>query len=231
MNCVCIRQLYSVGVKRCPTRKEYIVVAKPEGAKKTELPTGVSRKCDAFPLLLRVCRNAFVENMDMYGSTAVTSTDLDAMAEHGRFIRLDTLYVGIKELAEDAPTEKLLSALQSFAALKEISFAPHKTAPRMQNCLVANAHRFGVSLEKDERGSDGCAISEEALMEYSFGACDENCPACERRFSFYRAHLDPLFLQRWIEVSLCFLTTVCSYRAIVVINHRHFYDDCYNLSA
>lgn len=37
-------------------------------------------------------------------------------------------------------------------------------------------------------------------MEFSFGACDDNCGACDRSLSLQLASLSPLFLARWIVV-------------------------------
>lgn len=217
MNAVCIRLLYSASVKKCPVRKECIVVARAKCAQKSELSTGATLKSDAFPLLMRACRNAFVDNVeDMCGSTALTAKDLDAMDEHGRFIGLDKLHVRTKELAADASTDKLLSALKSFRTLNTISFAQHKAAPRMQNCLVANAHKFGVSLKIDVCGGDGCPLDEESLVEYSFGACDDNCAACERRLCLSGSALGSNFLKRWIEVR--FIVRLTPRSILTVVN-------------
>lgn len=204
MNATCFRRLSSAEVKRSNDRKQYVVVVKfgrERKEKGVELPIGVTAKSDAFDLLLRACRNAFVQQLNLYGTAPIGSADLDAMARHAPLIRLNTLFLGSKELAADIPSESVFNALNCFAALEKVIFLPSAETPRMQNWLLSNAHRLGVAIEMDRRGRAVCPpIDEESLMQYCFGVCAENCGACTRRLYNDNVKLSPLFLQRWIEV-------------------------------
>lgn len=135
---------------------------------------------------------------------SLDSTVLDEIIQHALHIRVKELSVGQTDLATNVTDEKILQAISSFATLQQIWFIPNETSVAMQNFLLQNGFRIGVSLKPHRRRLRGsvyyCNVADESLMQYSFGACADNCGACDRSIRLSLTSLSPLFLARWIAV-------------------------------
>lgn len=186
MNSVCLRTILSAFLGRCGTSKKYAVVLITPGAEKNvplTLPSRASARSEGVGLL-RACSNSIVGTFHIRSAIPFTTENLDEVTRYGRHVFVNTLSLGVNGLPADVPQEHLLLALGFFGSLKKISFALKNRSTNLQNCLFRIAHKLHVSLSICELVLEiptGFLVDEESLLQYCFGPCSGNCPACERR--------------------------------------------------
>ncbi|KAH7705283.1 hypothetical protein AAVH_27509, partial [Aphelenchoides avenae] len=208
INSVCHRLLVSARIDHDKVADRCnVLVTLPVSFMDVILPRGPGDKSGAFEALLRACRCSKVTRLSLFEADSIDSKALEDILRHGPCIQVNELSVGRIDLTPNVTPERVLEALSSFAALRQIWFAPNENSARMQNFLLRNAFRIGVSL--CTLGVDNCSVDEESLMHFSFGPCADNCGACDRHLVLRLTSRSPLFLTRWIEEAE---NTACTHR-------------------
>lgn len=210
MKLKCLRRLNSAKIERSKADNQFMLVMDEFGANKnTRLPTSVDNEAAAMTLLLDACRSSCLHTLYLYGTTPISEHFLDSLEQRAPTIFLNTFYMGNRILAEGVTHHKVLRVLKAFAELKTTIVNTAWKYTNLQDCLIRNGFKAGVSLLSSGPILDktlDTAIVEEAFLEFSFGACDERYAARERvlRMSFHKS-LRSDFLRRWIQVPYTFL--------------------------
>ncbi|KAH7718488.1 hypothetical protein AAVH_14083 [Aphelenchoides avenae] len=206
---VCLRLLWSAKLSHSGVQRQFVLLMGEVGAKKlTRLPTGVDDEPAATTLLLNACRSSRVESLELYGTGALSVEFFDSLALSAPTISLKDLRFGNRTVPDDIPHDRVLRALRSFAELKRAMIVADRKDAILQNCLIRTCFKIGVSLVSNVPvprdvtfGKCDIAVVEEALLEFSFGVCDDQYAMRERSLyvCFYKKTLKNDFLQRWIE--------------------------------
>lgn len=219
MTRACLRQLKSARITESAIRREFVLVIKDVGAKTYSRLgwhyTGVDDEASATGLLLNACQSSRLEELQLYGSTPMSVDFFESLALLAPTMFIKHFQLGKRGLADDVADARVLRALQSFAELKTIDFS-HKIFG-LQRCLLRNGFKAGVPLNRSLQfiGSYTDDV-QDALLEFSFAACDEQYAERERSLKVERfGSRKNNFLQRWIEVNdvdLLVAKILCSFR-------------------
>ncbi|KAH7721308.1 hypothetical protein AAVH_11162 [Aphelenchoides avenae] len=100
---------------------------------------------------------------------------LDSLALCAPSIFLKDFCLGTRNLADGVEHAKVLQALQAFAQLETVK-SGKCAGVELQACLIRTCFKTGVTLVTEGLSlykRFDAAIAENALMEFSFGGCDE----------------------------------------------------------
>ncbi|KAH7707532.1 hypothetical protein AAVH_25231 [Aphelenchoides avenae] len=207
---VCLRLLKSVKISRKRAKRQFVLMCDEVGAKKlTRLPTGVHDMAAATTFLLDACQSSRLDSLPLYGMTYVNGHFFDSIALRAPTIFLKELRIGKRTFANGLPHDKVLRALQAFGKLETVKIEAANYAV-LHDCLIRTCFKAGVRLVSDglvlDKKSEG-VIAEKALLDFCFGACDEQYAMRDRFLSIeVSKSLKSDFLQRWIgraEVTDC----------------------------
>ncbi|KAH7693755.1 hypothetical protein AAVH_39205 [Aphelenchoides avenae] len=200
---VCLRMLNSAKISRCSAENQFMLVMDEVGSKKkTRLPTSVDDEAAATKLLFNACQSARVANIELYRTTPMSTDFFDSLALSAPTIFVNEFSMRNRTLSDDVADDKVLPALQSFAELKTVKTEAEKDA-NLLGCLIRTCFKAGVKLRSDVlvigKMCD-TAVLENALLEFCFGACDEQYAMRDRFVDVqFSKSLKSDFLQRWIE--------------------------------
>ncbi|KAH7706938.1 hypothetical protein AAVH_25834 [Aphelenchoides avenae] len=203
---VCLRMLISAKILWRSVDNQFVLIMDEVGAKElTLLPTGIDDEAAATTLFLNACQSSRVGSVELYGTTPMDVDFFDALMLRAPTIFLKKFYTAERTLSNGIADDNVLRMLQSFAELKTVEIWTGEDS-NLDNCLVRTCFKAGVSLATQRRFSqiefdDACdvAVIEDAMLEFSFGACDEQYATRKRNLLVEVNTLDNGFLQRWIE--------------------------------
>ncbi|KAH7694117.1 hypothetical protein AAVH_38842, partial [Aphelenchoides avenae] len=138
----------------------------------------------------------------------------DSLAVLAPTIFVKNFCLGKRALDENVDDEEVLRALQAFAGLKTLKSDAgiHPLDKRNEK----KEKGAGVTLVFGELGLNNNVVTQNALMEYCFGACDEQYAERDRFLSVeFLESLKRDFLKRWIEKAEA---TVCRHKLTLDIS-------------
>ncbi|KAH7698569.1 hypothetical protein AAVH_34336, partial [Aphelenchoides avenae] len=200
---VCLRRLVCAKLSRCSAENQFVLLMNEVGSTKmTRFPTGVDDEAAAAALLLDACQSSSVGSIELIGTTPMDADFFDSLALSAPTIFVGEFCMGRRALSDGIPHDRVLQALQTFAELSRVKSYARKDA-NLHVCLVRTCLKVGVDLRSDEivlRKKYDTAVVEDALLEFCFGACDEQYAERDRFLCVkFSKSLKTDFLQRWIE--------------------------------
>ncbi|KAH7678360.1 hypothetical protein AAVH_41741, partial [Aphelenchoides avenae] len=198
---VCLRML--VSAKLSPSNNLFELVIHEVGAKETtHFPTGVDDDVAATALLLKACQSSRVDELALYETMRSRDKFFDFLALRAPTIFVTEFYMRSRPLSGDVADGKVLRALQAFAELRMVQ-AEMGTEPKLLGCLIRTCFKAGARLIMGGpvfiKECDAIIV-EDSLLEFCFGACDEQHEERRRFLTLnFKKTLKSDFLQRWIE--------------------------------
>ncbi|KAH7702868.1 hypothetical protein AAVH_29968, partial [Aphelenchoides avenae] len=169
MNHVCLRQLDKAKTYRRQADGQFVcVLSELEATKQFRFPTGTSDAAQAFGLLLSACRWSCVEKLKTNDAVPLNSDVFNQIIVYAPLIRVIHFQMGYRTCTFDVLPELAIRMTNSFTALEKFSIDAGRTALSVTNALVGNCFKNGTTIVI----CDTRCISEDALMEFSFGECD-----------------------------------------------------------
>ncbi|KAH7707531.1 hypothetical protein AAVH_25230 [Aphelenchoides avenae] len=202
---VCLRMLLSAKISRSTARRQFVLIMdEVDAEEETRIPTGVDDETAATTLLLNACQSSRMESLRLYGTTPMSVDFFDSLALSAPTIFVEEFCIGKRTLADGVGDDELLRALQAFAELNTVKSEAEEDV-NLQVRLVRTCFKAGIYLwsgglvfgKKCET-----TIVENALLEFCFGACDEQYKERARYLSMeLSTPLKSDFLQQWIEMA------------------------------
>lgn len=211
MNHVCLRQLDKAKTYRRQADGQFVcVLSELEATKQFRFPTGTSDAAQAFGLLLSACRWSCVEKLKTNDAVPLNSDVFNQIIVYAPLIRVIHFQMGYRTCTFDVLPELAIRMTNSFTALEKFSIDAGRTALSVTNALVGNCFKNGTTIVI----CDTRCISEDALMEFSFGECDVSHVNRPRCMSKCVPQLHENFVECWIQVGNQYYRIARTFRVV-----------------